>query len=277
MKPKEKRILEKGMILVDKNNDDIILINKCIRTASGPENDYSKPLGRAVIKYSKLDNIDVGRHVKIYSKFEETILQEYRFATITEVEKVKRVIAVMLNKLVRNSERECQIALGLKEKETSIVEKGMILTGKQFESSTIIVHSVSNRLVKYVDVNRIGLGINVDSIIREAADGVIYVHYRGSTSYEIERVINKLRSMLNTLTPFSEKSRVKDNWYYPENFENGSYFATRDDSTILKDIANLIPIPMPTPNPPITEENKWKRDTVNYYHSQKGRYLGLQL
>lgn len=103
--------------------------------------------------------------------------------------------------------------------EKSIVEKGMILTSRQLRSYVVIVHDVSNHRVKYVEVNHVGLGINVDSIIKEASDGVIDVLFRRSTACEIDRrVIYKLRSMLNMLTPFQRKPILKDHWYYP--FEN---------------------------------------------------------
>ena len=247
--------MKRGDILMDVMQNHLVIVD----TFTQKENYYS-------IGYIRLSEIEISGFQPYYHRGIKTNRLEacFRLATDKELEEVKRVIAVMLNRLtlVRKPEKIIsRKAMKLKEEEKSIVEKGMILTGRQFKSSIIIVHSVSNRLVKYVEVNRIGLGINVDSIIREASDGTIYVHYRGSTAYEIERVINKLRSMLNTLTPFSDKSRLKDHRYYQENFENEFSYAIRDDSEILKDIANLMSIP--APNPPITEENKWKNKKYN--------------
>lgn len=68
------------MILVNKNNHnykEIILINSC---------GIYTPQGKAFNLYVKLEDINVGIPPKIHSKFEETILREYRLATIKEVE-----------------------------------------------------------------------------------------------------------------------------------------------------------------------------------------------
>ena len=64
------------MILVNENNNDIILINSRLKIHQG----------MTFILFVKLDDINVGIPPKLYSKFEETILREYRLATIKEVE-----------------------------------------------------------------------------------------------------------------------------------------------------------------------------------------------
>ena len=95
--------IEKGMILVNKNNhnyNEIILINSSIYT----------PQGKMFSLYVKLEDINVGVPLRIYSKFEETILQEYRLATIREVEvyvktKICNLLKMLTPKYLINEKR----------------------------------------------------------------------------------------------------------------------------------------------------------------------------
>lgn len=83
--------IEKGMILVSYYCNEIILIN-----SSG----IYTPQGKVFVLYVKLEDINVGVPLRIYSKFEETILEYYRLATIEEVEvNVKTKICNLLKML----------------------------------------------------------------------------------------------------------------------------------------------------------------------------------
>lgn len=92
--------VEEGMILVSYYDKEIILINSRLTTV----------LGKVFILYVKLEDINVGMPLRIYSKFEELILEHYRLATIEEVEvnlktKICNLLKMLTPKYLINEKR----------------------------------------------------------------------------------------------------------------------------------------------------------------------------
>lgn len=92
--------VEEGMILVSYYDKEIILINSRLTTV----------LGKVFILYVKLEDINVGVPLRIYSKFEELILEHYRLATIEEVEvnlktKICNLLKMLTPKYLINEKR----------------------------------------------------------------------------------------------------------------------------------------------------------------------------